>query len=222
MGIALDAAAVQSALPEGYLVQEPDLGIGGVPVPVPRAAVIAEVFRCAEFSAAGSLFEGVWFGRLYALIQPPAAFPNSTADESGYIFEMIGAEDILAQLWPIAGFPFHGGPANLTDQGAGTIWTAEAGEYVWELVAPPAPTDQGGGTFAWFHELENGNTNIWTGDQSYGAGAIGAGTLDVPAGNLLEADPLAGALGFTASQAYHFGDVDYENMVLTQHLAVPV
>ncbi len=214
--------AVQSLLPSGYTVAAQGLGAtAGMPLPTDQALLLAELYQCSTFTAAGSTFEDVWFGHAYTFVNAPDAFPDLSADVHAYTFEMIAGSDILNALWLAAGFPVHNGTTERVDVAPGAVSTVTAGDYTWELVTPPVPMDQGTTTFAWFHELSNGNTNVWTGSESYPSGALGMGTLAVPSGSAFEQALLGTGTTF-AAQGYLMAGAGFQEMFLVQHLAEPL
>ncbi len=195
------ADSIDDLLPDGFAAEraEPATGVAD------RAQLVVDLYQCDRFEAAGNTFPDVWFGRAYTPILQPDAYPHSTATSHHYIFEMIAGEDILAVLWPAAGYPTHNGTA--ADNSQPLQASFQAGDYAWQGQATAVPTTGTESTFAWFHQLENGNVIAWTGNASLPGGTEGPAHLTVPtdspiASLQLQGEGFAGTLTMAAGTAY--------------------
>lgn len=174
-----DHDEVQALLPEGFTA----LRVEGDTDLAPQGYLRMELYQCAAFNTETVAINDTWYGHLHTWIEPPAAYPDVTADRYEYTFQMLAGEDIMAQLWPAARYPTHNGSAaqNLTDvAGLAGLLEASLGDYL--LEAPlVAMADSDTGTLARFTVTDAGERLIWTGSFETPRTHAGQGELQVPA-----------------------------------------
>ncbi|MHB1260408.1 MAG: hypothetical protein ACYC2H_01695 [Thermoplasmatota archaeon] len=185
---------VQSLLPEGFTAAPAPFATDGV------GFVGLDLYACGNLTTPSTRIAGPYFGQLYTHILPPsdrvAGAPQ--ADVSEYAFRLLAADDVLARLWPAAGYDTRNGTATVgitsPSQGlpvdAGTrLGNASVGaDYSLRAFGspPPAPPPPLG-TFARYTALSDGSVLVWTGRYDFAVGHEGHGTYSVA-----DDDPFAG------------------------------
>jgi hypothetical protein len=183
---------VQALLPEGFTA---------APSPsAPAFGLVAmDLFACGNLTTPNVRIAGMAFGMLYTHIEPPAGrvagIPQ--ADVSEYAFRLLAGQDVMAALWPAAGYDTYNGTVGLrigpvgdlpfpVDVGARS-GNGSVGEAYFLLASSPGPAaTPSEATFARYTALEDGSVLVWTGTYRSSAMA-GQGSFMVA-----DDDPLAG------------------------------
>lgn len=104
---------VQALLPEGFTaVPAPDAS-----TPNPAIGVLAvDLFLCGNLTTAAVTVPQTYLGLVYTYIDRPtgrlAGAPEAAVHE--YVFRLLAGTDVLATLWPAAGYSTYSGDANVT------------------------------------------------------------------------------------------------------------
>ncbi len=164
-----EASAVQALLPEGYSASVTD-------GPQPQAHFGVQMYNCTSFTAGSYAFSDVYFGFVWVDVLTPD--DGVEGEDQAYIIEMLGEEDVLAEIWPAAGFAIYNGSVRVDDYPFARAISVD--EFSLESTKG-TPSEVGAtGDFAWYHELENGDRLTWTGQQAVAPVDGGAANLIVP------------------------------------------
>lgn len=175
---------VQALLPDGFAAAPaPDAPSGA-----PFGALVVELLRCGSLSTPTASVPDTYIGLEWAYIQRPADRVPQAPDApvQQYLFRMLAGEDVLAQLWPAAGYDTHAGAANYTvlvedppqsrvsfgSVGADYLVTASGGQ----LDAAAGSRTQ---AFARYTVLGDGSILLWTGTDALPVVAAGPGSAEV-------------------------------------------
>lgn len=185
-------ADVQELLPDGFTAAATALVPGGN-----MGAVAVDLFACGNLTTPLAAVPNTYYGQVYAFIKPPSArVPEApSADVHEYVFRLLAGPDILAILWPRAGYDTYNGTVNASvgapapapvDLGL-RVGQADVREYMLAGDGRPAasgtlPGDQ---SFARYTLLSDGSVLLWNGTYEQGSTAEGEGLLRVPAGDVL-------------------------------------
>jgi hypothetical protein len=156
-----------------------------------------DLYECGTFQAGTASFSDVWFGHAFTYVEAPTGrYPDRdlTADHHEYLFQVIGGEDILAMLWPVAGYDTHNGTTTLTVIPLPLVGSATltAGDYALRAQGAEAPFSVAG-SFARYTVLADGSTLLWSGAEDLAATHFGLGSANVPAGSPFDGlGPVAG------------------------------
>lgn len=194
---------VQALLPEGFtaapLASAPTLGVAAM-----------DLFKCGNLTTPNVRIANVSFGMVYTHIEPPAGRVSGVpeADVSEYAFRLLAGQDVMAALWPAAGYDTYNGSVGLTispvgdlpvpvDLGARSA-NGSVGEDYFMLASGPgpaaAPAER---TFARYTALADGSVLVWTG--VYRDTALdGHGSFQVAADDPFAGFQVAGNLPGTA------------------------
>lgn len=209
---------VQALLPDGFTAAPAP----NAPTPDPGVGVLAvDLFKCGNLTTAAVAVPDTYIGLVYTYIERPAdrlaSAPEAAVHE--YVFRLLAGTDVLAALWPAAGYSTFSGDANVTvgppvepdplvrfgqasvssgdDVGAGYFLVATGMQLA--PLAPPRTQ-----TFARYtlHVGGDGSVLVWTGTYDLPASATGPGSAEVAADDpfAMYAPPEAQALAGLASQ----------------------
>lgn len=183
---------VQALLPEGFTAA-PAFGSDGL------AVVGLDLYACGNLTTPNAQIPDVVFGQVYThILQPAERVPGAPeASVHEYTFRLLSRPDVLARLWPAAGYDTRNGTADVSigvpgnapvDLGLRVGNGSVGPEYslLAEGSSPLVPVPASG-TFARYTELADGSVLVWTGAYDLPSLTSGPGTFDV-AGD----DPLAG------------------------------
>jgi hypothetical protein len=183
---------VQALLPEGFTV---------APAPsAPAFGVVAmDLFTCGNLTTPNVRIADMAFGMLYTHVQKPservAGAPD--ADVHEYAFRLLAGQDVLAALWPAAGYDTYNGSVGLAISPLGDLpvpvdlgarnGNASVGEAYFMLASSPGPAGAPAeSTFARYTVLGDGSVLVWTGTYR-STGLDGQGSFQVA-----DDDPFAG------------------------------
>lgn len=191
-------AQVQALLPPGFEAEVMD-GTEGLPGGGYGQAVV-DLYACGNLTATSARVPDTFYGQVAVPIAPPSdRVPGApAATYSEYVLRVLAGQDVLANLWPAAGYDTRSGEAALqvaaapgpVDVGARTAQGAIGDAYRVEASAARAPGAPGApvvGGFARYTALADGSVLVWTGRYEFPGGLGGQGAFDVPAD-----DPFAG------------------------------
>ncbi|HUR26388.1 MAG TPA: hypothetical protein VM327_10290 [Candidatus Thermoplasmatota archaeon] len=166
---------IQALLPEGFTAA-PYASVAA-PAPAPDGIGFAgmDLFVCGNLTTPNVRIPDVSFGMLYTHILPPdsrvAGVPEAAVHE--YAFRLLAGEDVLAALWPAAGYDTYNGSVDLTmgpavdlpvDVAPRTGSGAVGDDYlVLATSAAPAAPMASESTFARYTALADGSVLVWTG-----------------------------------------------------------
>ncbi len=174
--------AIQQRLPEGYTASAaPD------PYGSPGFGVaIVDLYSCTNFSTPVVDIGATWFGHAYTYIEDPGR--GVEADVHEYVFEVLADQDILAQLWNVAGYTTRNSTAAMEDTDptnpVSTLRarTLSTGGYELQAAGPATGgTSIGPQTFVRYTALEDGRVLQWNGTQELPGTFDALGTYTVPA-----------------------------------------
>lgn len=122
------------------------------------------LFSCGNFTTPNARVQDTWFGAILVEVNDPG---YAQADSHWYVTEMLAAQDVLAQVWDIAGFPLLNGTGDLTVTnllGLPRVSSATTcvGNTCVEVTAGINGATGDSGTFAWYHEHPDYRLQ-WTG-----------------------------------------------------------
>ncbi|MEA3165969.1 MAG: hypothetical protein QOJ26_838 [Thermoplasmata archaeon] len=186
------ADQVQALLPEGF-TPAPAFGSDGF------AVIGVDLYACGNLTTPNARIANVAFGQVYAQVLRPAdrvpGAPEATVHE--YAFRLLAGDDVLARLWPSAGYDTRNGTATVTVDPLGNGLPADPGLRLgdgavadYHLIGsggPPGTPFPASTSFARYTALSDGSVLVWTGTYSFPAGFSGQGSFSVPAD-----DPFAG------------------------------
>lgn len=189
-------ADVQELLPAGFSAA---IVAGSQPLGLVEGlgTVTIDLFACGNLTVGGQpRVPATYFGQLAALVEPPTERVPGTPDATfhEYVFRVLAAEDVLAALWPAAGYDTRSGAAALRiaapvadvpDVGLRTADGNIGDQYQFTASAapelpPPLGTSRQG-AFARYTALADGSVLVWTGTYALGAARQGEGMVAVPA-----------------------------------------
>ncbi|MFA5942885.1 MAG: hypothetical protein WC876_00270 [Candidatus Thermoplasmatota archaeon] len=186
---------VQALLPEGFTA-------ASAPVEPAGTAVLGlDLYACGNLTTPDASIPDTVFGVLYThVLRPVDRLPAAPeADVHEYAFRVLARDDVLARLWPAAGYETRNGTADVTldpvgeglpfDPGLRLGNGSVGGQYFvlgsGSPAIPPAPSS---GSFARYTVVANDESVlVWTGTYSFSNLLIGQGTFEVP-----DDDPFAG------------------------------
>lgn len=180
---------VQALLPEGFTAaQAPSASAFGV--------VAMDLFACGNLTTPDVRIANVSFGMVYTHIAQPdgrvAGAP--AADVHEYAFRLLAGDDVMAALWPAAGYDTYNGSVGVAIGPVGGLpvdlgpraGNASVGEYSMVATGPGPAAAPAESSFARYTALGDGSVLVWTG--TYRAMSLaGHGSFQV-AGD----DPFAG------------------------------
>lgn len=191
---------VQALLPAGFTARPGEVEGTGT--------VVVDFYACGNLTASSARVPSTHFGHLYTPIEPPADRVPGTpeADVHEYVFRVLAGEDVLANLWPAAGYDTRSGAAAVLVGPPGSsvpldvgLRTAEAtigADYQAMATGTTTRAAAVTGTFARYTALNDGSVLVWTGTYDFGGAYGGSGTAQVPDDDLFDrfevADQLAG------------------------------
>ncbi|MGB1697538.1 MAG: hypothetical protein ACPHK8_03980 [Thermoplasmatota archaeon] len=122
------------------------------------------LFSCGNFTTPNARVPDTWFGAILVEVNDPG---HAAAESHWYVTEMLAAQDVLAQVWEIAGYPLLNGTGDLavTDIfGLPLVSSATTcvGNVCIEVTAGLDEATEDSGTFAWYHEHTDYRLQ-WTG-----------------------------------------------------------
>lgn len=178
--------AVQALLPEGFTA---------APFQSDGTAMVAlDVYACGNLTTPSVRIADTLYGQAYTrILRPQGRVPGAPeAEQQEYVFRVLAAQDVLASLWPAAGYDTRNGTANVTvgapaglplDPGARLGSSAVGPDYGSladgsDRTPPGAPWP---GTFARYTELADGSVLLWTGTYEAPAVFAGQGAFSVAA-----------------------------------------
>jgi hypothetical protein len=178
--------AVQALLPEGFVA---------APFQSDRTAMAAlDVYACGNLTTPDVRIPGALYGQAYTrILRPEGRVPGAPdAEQQEYVFRVLAAQDVLASLWPAAGYDTRNGTANVTvdappaaplDPGARLGSSAVGSDYgsLADGSDRTPPGDSWSGTFARYTELADGSVLLWTGTYEVPAVFTGQGFFSVAA-----------------------------------------
>jgi len=177
-------ADVQALLPPGFVAARPP----DAPSGEDYGLLAFDLYRCGNLTTPSVSVPQTFIGLETTYIQRPTETlpqaPDAPLQE--YLFRMLAGQDVLAQLWPAAGYDTYAGDANytvLTDEGspARTSFGGVSPDYF--LTANGAGLDALGGgrmqAFARYTVLGDGSILLWTGTYDLPSVASGPGSLEV-------------------------------------------
>lgn len=175
--------AVQALLPEGFRAapyQTASTGLAGL-----------DLYACGNLTTPNARIADTVYGQVYTLVERPAdAVPG--APEAGvheYVFRVLAAQDVLAALWPAAGYETRNGTASVSVDapplvpldaevrtGSGSVGAdygalADGQDHV--------PASGWAGSFARYTRLADGSVLLWTGRYETAAAFEGHGSFSV-------------------------------------------
>lgn len=178
-------ADVQALLPDGFVAAPPP----DAPSGVDYGALAIDLYQCASLDTPAVSVPSTYVGLEYTYIERPAGHvpqaPDAPVQE--YLFRMLAGDDVLALLWPAAGYDTYNGSANVTllvreDPVPARQSTARV-DPDYFLVASGAGLDAAGGSrtqaFARYTQLGDRSILLWTGTYGLAAVASGPGTVEV-------------------------------------------
>lgn len=173
---------IQALLPGNYSATAPTAEMEAAG----QGSVNVDLYRCQNFTTPFSTLPETWFGHVYTFIEDPGQGHDAELFE--YMFEVLAAEDVLAQVWTIAGYQVRNGTPGIEDNDpTGPVTPTLASRQVavagYDLMgAGLAPTagSYGPASFARYTLTEAGDTLVWTGEQTLPAVHEGAGSVLVP------------------------------------------
>ena len=183
-------ADVQALLPDGFTAAPPP----GAPSGVGYGAVVVDLLRCGNLTTPSVSVPSTYVGLETTYVQRPTGrvpqAPDAPVQE--YLFRMLAGQDVLAALWPAAGYDTYSGPANVTllmDAPARSGFGSVLPDYFLTASGGQADPLGGGRTqpFARYTLLDDGSILLWTGAYDLPAVAAGPGSAEVA-----DDDPFAG------------------------------
>lgn len=167
----VDRASAQELLPEGYTASNVSPGPA-----VEQARVGVQLYNCTSFTAGSYAYSDVYFGLAFIAVDAPD--DAAEGDRHAYILEMLGEDDVLSAIWPAAGYPIHNGSVEYED----TMFyrTMQVDGFTIETTKGSPSTSGATNSFAWYHELENGDRLTWTGNQDIQPVDGGVANLVIP------------------------------------------
>lgn len=159
----------------------------------PRGLVLVELYACGNFTAASATVPATYFGAVTTLIERPSqrvpGAPDAPRQE--YLFRVLAGEDVLAVLWPAAGYDLHNGSAAMQVRGAGLPLdtgarsasgsVADAYEFLATGTLVPGIPSGVQGAFARYTALGDGSVLVWTGLADVPSAATGEGSVRLAA-----------------------------------------
>lgn len=189
---------VQALLPDGFTAAAA-APAGGAPPTDPLAIVGMDLYVCGNLTTPDVTIAHVAFGMLYTHIERPADRVTAAppADVQEYAFRILSGQDVLAALWPAAGYDTYSGATVLSISPLGSGLPLDPGSRMGEgrvdpdyfmlatSAAPAAPAEDQT-SFARYTALGDGSVLVWTGQYSRQARG-GQGSFQVA-----DDDPFAG------------------------------
>ena len=174
---------IQSLLPEPFVAAPFTLVEG---VAEDRGVLAVDMFLCAELATPGTRLPATYYGQLYTFVERPAELvPDAPEGAQEYVFRLLAGEDVLALVWPAAGYDTHNGSASLSvmgDPAPARAAQAMMGSYQADaaVVDSPASTLAIETPFARYTRLADGSLLYWNGTYAFPAGWLGLGDYTVP------------------------------------------
>ena len=188
-------ADVQALLPPGFTAKPVDLTMQA-PQPVgPLGSLLVDVFSCSGLTVAGEpRVPATYYGQLYTFVDPPTERWPGTPDVPihEYVFRTLAAEDVLAALWPAAGYDSRSGPAALAIGAPGglplqqgpRLANATIAGYTVTAAGNTADTAPIAAPFARYTALNDGSLLVWTGTYAFPTAYRGVGNFQIVADDL--------------------------------------
>lgn len=184
-------------------------------------SLVIDLFACGNLTVADQArVPATYYGQVYTFIGPPTdRVPNTpNAPIHEYVFRVLAAEDILASLWPAAGYDTRSGPANVTIEGPGGLPLDQRGAnagIAGYLATGSGNRLNGAGIaapFARYTALNDGSVLVWTGTYSFPGAYSGFGQFQVPADDPFA--PMQAPDRFIGAMAYFYEDGAMQRMDL--------
>jgi hypothetical protein len=182
---------VQALLPSGFTAaQQPSGGVGS-------AIVGLDLYACGNLTTSGVSIPDTVYGQVYALVDRPEqrvpGAPEAAVQE--YVFRVLAGKDVLAALWPAAGYDTRNGTASVSVDppvGGAPDVGVRSGDgmvgsdyYVMAQGGPPALPQPSPRTFVRYTALADGSVLVWTGTYDFPGGTSGPGVFQVAADDAL-------------------------------------
>lgn len=194
-GVSLHAAQaladVQALLPEGFTAAPSPY------VPGSSTGVLGvELFACANLTTPNLQVPHTHYGQVYTLVEPPTervpAAPEAARHE--YVFRVLAAEDVLAFVWPVAGYDTYNGSADVVVNSPVPDAPLDSGLRVGQAVlgssdgyflmaggvANPVAPEAPGSSFVRYTVLADASVLMWTGRYDLARGVPAHGYAQVP------------------------------------------
>jgi hypothetical protein len=190
-------ADVQALLPAGFTV---------VPAPFDAtgntAVVGVDLYACGNLTTPAAYVPDTYYGQAYTYVARPAErvpnAPEAAAQE--YVFRVLANTDVLATLWPAAGYDTYNGTASVSVSapadlpvdlgqrlGQGKVGSAAAAGDGYLLTAQgdqnPLATVANTASFARYTVLGDNSVLVWTGRYDFPSAYGGQGALQVDGGD---------------------------------------
>lgn len=180
----------------------------------PRGVVTIALYACGNFTISGATVPDTYLGLVSTFIQRPVervpGAPEAPVQE--YLFRVLAGEDVLAVLWPAAGYSTYNGSAALTltnpavgfDPVVQTATGQVGAAYAWTGAGAQVPglPNSLQGPFARYTALADSSVLLWTGMQDLPNAATGSGQVRVA-----DDDPVASLAVGVPGQAVLAGNV---------------
>lgn len=184
-------ADVQALLPDGFVAAPAEFVPGGG-----TGVVAVDLYACENLTTPFTAVPATFYGQVYTLIEAPTdQVPHApNVDVHEYVFRLLAAQDILATLWPRAGYDTVNGSVNVS-VGSPAPLPLDPGFHVGQgnvgdayfLMAQGQPdaaaTLPGDASFARYTLLADSSVLLWTGEYDVTSLTGGQGVLQVPAGD---------------------------------------
>jgi hypothetical protein len=197
------AVSVRSAQPLDRVQALLPPGFAAAPFGTEETGMAAvDLYACGNLTTPTARVPGTVYGQVYTLVQRPevAGVPAPEGALHEYVFRVLAGEDVLASLWPSAGYDTRAGPASVAVDalpgvpleagartGTGSVGADYAALAQGHAGAPPLPLPAWSGPFARYTMLADGSVLLWTGAYDVPRPFQGQGSFSV-AGD----DPFAG------------------------------
>lgn len=174
--------AIQALLPEGFTAAPfgtQDTGLAAL-----------DAYACGNLTTPTVRIADVVYGQIYTHVQRPDVPGAPEGGVHEYVFRVLAGQDVLAAMWPAAGYETRNGTAAVSvdalpglpvDSGART-GSASVGDQYRALADGQAalPAAQPwSGPFARYTRLEDGSVLLWTGTYEVPAAFTGQGVFSV-------------------------------------------
>lgn len=148
-------------------------------------ALAIDLFFCSSLTTPNARVDNTVYGQVYTFVEKPE-IQGAIDGTQEYVFRMLAGGDVLALLWPAAGYDTYNATATIEvtplDPLPARVARATLGNYTFAGQGQDNPASPLSitGPFARYTRHADRSTLVWTGNYSFPVTFPGAGVFGVP------------------------------------------